>query len=209
MAKYDFTKMQKKLSKYLDANRYHHTLGVMYTCAALAMAHGYDLEDAQAAGLLHDCAKCIPNKKKLKLCSQHKISITEFEKEHPFLIHAKLGAYIAEKKYDITDPEILSSITYHTTGKSAMSMLEKIVYIADYIEPMRDKAPNLSTVRQLAFSNLDECMYAILKDTLAYLEENPKDLDATTREAFLYYNDLHMQRTKKEESENEQRKRNG
>ena len=57
MAKYDFTKMQKKLSKYLDANRYHHTLGVMYTCAALAMAHGYDLEDAQAAGLLHDCAK--------------------------------------------------------------------------------------------------------------------------------------------------------
>ena len=209
MAKYDFTKMQKKLSKYLDANRYHHTLGVMYTCAALAMAHGYDLEDAQAAGLLHDCAKCIPNKKKLKLCSQHKISITEFEKEHPFLIHAKLGAYIAEKKYDITDPEILSSITYHTTGKSAMSMLEKIVYIADYIEPMRDKAPNLPTVRQLAFSNLDECMYAILKDTLAYLEENPKDLDATTREAFLYYNDLHMQRIKKEESENEQRKRNG
>lgn len=209
MAKYDFTKMRKKLSKYLDANRYHHTLGVMYTCAALAMAHGYDLEDAQAAGLLHDCAKCIPNKKKLKLCSQHKIPITEFEKEHPFLIHAKLGAYIAEKKYDITDPEILSSITYHTTGKSAMSTLEKIVYIADYIEPMRDKAPNLPVVRQLAFADLDECMYAILKDTLAYLEENPKDLDATTKEAFLYYNDLHMQRTKKEESENEQRKRNG
>lgn len=201
MAKYDFMKMQKKLSKYLDEDRFHHTLGVMYTCASLAMAHGYDLEDAQAAGLLHDSAKCIPNKKKLKLCSQHKIPITDFEKEHPFLIHAKLGAYIAEKKYDIKDPEILSSITYHTTGRRAMSTLEKIVYIADYIEPMRDKAPNLPSVRRIAFADLDECMYEILKDTLAYLEENPKDVDETTRDAFMYYKDLHMKRIEKEESQ--------
>lgn len=198
MAKYDFKKIQKKLSKYLDEDRFHHTLGVMYTCASLAMAHGYDLEDAQAAGLLHDCAKCIPNKKKLKLCSQHEIPITDFEKEHPFLIHARLGAYIAEKKYDITDSEILSSITYHTTGRRAMSTLEKIVYIADYIEPMRDKAPNLTFVRKIAFADLDECMYEILKDTLAYLEENPKDIDETTKDAFLYYKDLHMQRIEKE-----------
>ena len=201
MAKYDFMKMQKKLSKDLDEDRFHHTLGVMYTCASLAMAHGYDLEDAQAAGLLHDSAKCIPNKKKLKLCSQHKIPITDFEKEHPFLIHAKLGAYIAEKKYDIKDPEILSSITYHTTGRRAMSTLEKIVYIADYIEPMRDKAPNLPSVRRIAFADLDECMYEILKDTLAYLEENPKDVDETTRDAFMYYKDLHMKRIEKEESQ--------
>lgn len=201
MAKYDFMKMQKKLSKFLDEDRFHHTLGVMYTCASLAMAHGYDLEDAQAAGLLHDSAKCIPNKKKLKLCSQHKIPITDFEKEHPFLIHAKLGAYIAEKKYDIKDPEILSSITYHTTGRRAMSTLEKIVYIADYIEPMRDKAPNLPSVRRIAFADLDECMYEILKDTLAYLEENPKDVDETTRDAFMYYKDLHMKRIEKEESQ--------
>ena len=67
MAGYDFEKMKKKLAKYLDEDRYLHTMGVMYTCAALAMAHGYDLEAAQAAGLLHDCAKCIPNKKKLKM----------------------------------------------------------------------------------------------------------------------------------------------
>lgn len=196
MAKYDFIKMQKKLVKYLDEDRFAHTLGVMYTCASLAMVHGYDLEDAQVAGLLHDCAKCIPNKKKLKLCSQHNISVTAFEEEHPFLLHAKLGAYIARKKYDITDEEILSSITYHTTGRREMSLLEKIVYIADYIEPMRNKAPNLDKIRKLAFQDLDECLYKILKDTLEYLDENPQNVDNTTKEAFSYYKELHTNRNK-------------
>ena len=70
----------------------------------------------------------------------------------------------------------------------------KIVYIADYIEPKRDKAPNLAIVRKLAFQDLDECMYKILGDTLAYLEENPKDIDNATKDAFLYYRDLHMKR---------------
>lgn len=194
MAQYDFPKIQKKLSKYLDEDRMTHTMGVMYTCAALAMAHGYDLKDAQAAGLLHDSAKCIPNKQKLKMCEEHKIPVTEFESTHPFLLHAKLGAYIAREKYDITNEEILTSITYHTTGRPGMSILEKIVYIADYIEPMRDKAPNLSKIRKLAFEDLDECMYEILKDTLVYLDENPKDIDSTTKDAFLFYKDLHIER---------------
>ena len=191
---YDFIKMQKKLSKYLDEERFQHTMGVMYTCASLAMVHGYDLYDAQAAGLLHDCAKCIPNKKKLKMCSQHKIEISPFEKEHPFLLHAKLGAYIANKKYGIENQEILNAITYHTTGKPKMGLLEKIVYIADYIEPMRDKAENLPAIRKLAFQDLDECMYEILKATLIYLEENPKEIDSTTNDAFIYYKDIHMKR---------------
>ena len=189
-----FIKMQKKLAKYLDEDRYEHTLGVMFTCAALAMVHDCDLITAQTAGLLHDCAKCIPNKKKLKMCSQHHISVSEFEQEHPFLLHAKLGAYVAKAKYDVTDENILSAITWHTTGKPEMTLLEKIVYIADYIEPKRDKAPNLAIVRKLAFQDLDECMYKILGDTLAYLEENPKDIDNATKDAFLYYRDLHMKR---------------
>ena len=125
MAEYDFIKMQKKLAKYLDEDRYAHTLGVMYTCAALAMVHDCDLIVAQTAGLLHDCAKCIPNKKKLKMCSQHNIPVSEFEQTHPFLLHAKLGAYVARAKYDVTDEEILSAITWHTTGKPEMTLLEK------------------------------------------------------------------------------------
>lgn len=189
---YDFIKMQKKLAKYLDEERFLHTLGVMYTCASLAMVHGYDLNDAQAAGLLHDCAKCIPNKKKLKMCSQHNISVSSFEENHPFLLHAKLGAYIANKKYGINDAQILSAITYHTTGKPQMTKLEKIVYIADYIEPMRTKALNLTAIRRLAFEDLDECMYEILKDTLSYLEENPKEIDHTTKDAFVFYKAVHL-----------------
>lgn len=194
MAEYDFLKMEKKLSKYLDEERFAHTMGVMYTCASLAMVYDYDIPDAQAAGLLHDCAKCIPNKKKLKICSQQKLPVTAFEKDHPFLLHARLGAYLAQEKYGIENQEILSSILYHTTGRPAMSLLEKIVYIADYIEPMRSKAANLPKIRKLAFQDLDECMYEILKDTLAYLEEDSGNIDMTSREAFLYYKDLHRKR---------------
>lgn len=194
MSDYDFIKMQKKLAKYLDENRYEHTLGVMFTCASLAMVHGYDLKDAQAAGLLHDSAKCIPNKKKLKICAEHHIPVSDFEKEHPFLLHAKLGAYIAKTKYNVTDEEILSAITYHTTGKPDMTMLEKIVYIADYIEPARNKAPRLAEIRKLAFEDLDECMYQILKDTLTYLDENPDDVDSATKDAYVYYTTIHEDR---------------
>ncbi len=194
MPHYDLRKMEKKLAKALDEERYAHTMGVMYTSAALAMAHGEDLQDALVAGLLHDCAKCIPNKKKLKMCDRHQIPITDFERSHPFLIHARLGAFLARKKYGVTDNHILSAIVYHTTGKPKMTTLEKIVYIADYIEPMRDKAPRLPFIRQLAFQDLDECMYEILKDSLEYLEKNPQDLDVTTKEAFHYYRDLHYEK---------------
>lgn len=199
MGKYDFMKLQKKLAKNLDAERFQHTLGVMFTCTSLAMCYGYDIEAAQIAGLLHDCAKCIPNQKKIKLCRDNKVTITDFEKKHPFLIHAKLGAFLAKSKYDVEDREVLSAITYHTTGRANMSLLEKIVYIADYIEPMRDKAPNLPAIRKLAFEDLDECIYEIMKDTLIYLEQNPKDIDETTKEAFLYYKEIHIQKIAKKE----------
>ncbi|MFQ9209852.1 MAG: bis(5'-nucleosyl)-tetraphosphatase (symmetrical) YqeK [Clostridium fessum] len=78
------------------------------------------------------------------------------------MIHAKLGAWMAEHKYGITDPEVLSAIACHTTGKPAMSLLDKILYVADYIEPRRDKAPNLPKLRRLAFEDLDEALYQIL-----------------------------------------------
>ena len=192
--KSEIAKFEKKLKKYLDKERFIHTQGVMYTAAALAMAHGADMEKARLAGLLHDCAKCIPNKKKLKMCGENKIPVTEFEKEHPFLLHAKLGAFVAKDKYGIRKEEILSAIAFHTTGKPDMSLLEKIVYIADYIEPGRDKAQNLPKIRKLAFQDLDECMYVILKDTLDYLEGTPGEIDSATEDAFAYYKDLHTKR---------------
>ena len=190
MADYDFAKIEKKLSKYLDEDRFQHTMGVMYTSACLAMVHGYDIKDAQVAGLLHDCAKCIPAKKKLKICKDNKIPVTDFEREHTFLLHAKVGAWVAREKYGVTDPEILSAITWHTTGKENMTLLEKIVYIADYIEPARNKAPRLAEIRKIAFENLDLCMYEILHDTLEYLDDDPQDIDQATIQAYNYYSDL-------------------
>ena len=171
MKTYDMKAFQKKLKREMDEGRYQHTLGVMYTAAALAMRYEYDIQKAQIAGLLHDCAKCIPNGKKLKLCEKYQIPVTEVENRNPFLLHAKLGSFLASHEYDVQDEEILSAILYHTTGKPGMSLLDKIVYIADYIEPRRNKAPNLTEVRKLAFLDLDAALYKILSDTLSYLDE--------------------------------------
>jgi len=186
-SKVDLQKSTKKLKKYLDEDRLWHTLGVMHTAAAMAMVYHEDMEKAQLAGLLHDCAKCIPSKKKIKLCNENHIPVSSFEKEHTFLLHGKVGAWIAEEKYGVKDREILEAITWHTTGKPEMSVLEKIIYIADYIEPARDKAPRLKEIRALAFQNLDRCMYEILKDSLEYLNTHPEDLDPTTEKAYDYY----------------------
>ena len=145
--KYDVQAMNKTLRKYMDKGRFVHTQGVRYTSTALAMAHGIDLEKAEVAGLLHDCAKCISDSKKLKICEKNDIPVSSAERENPFLLHAKVGAYIAEEKYHVDDPDILSAIRFHTTGRPGMSMLEQIVFIADYIEPLRNKSKRLPEIR--------------------------------------------------------------
>ena len=197
----DIKSYQKKLKHEMDDGRYQHTLGVMYTCAALAMRYEYDLQKAQLAGLLHDCAKCIPNGKKLKLCEKHHIQITDVERRNPFLLHAKLGAFLAMHDYGVSDEEILSAILNHTTGKPDMSLLDKIVYVADYLEPRRNKAPNLEEVRRLAFIDLDEALFKILSDTLEYLDGGSGEIDEMTLKAYEYYKN---ERTVLKSKENEE-----
>ena len=194
MKEYNFPKLEKKLKKYMDEERFIHTQGVMYTACALAMCHNADMNQARLAGLLHDCAKCIPNSKKLKICQRENIPVSAAEEASPDLLHAKLGVYISKEKYGVTDREVRQAVRYHTTGRPEMTLLEKIIYIADYIEPGRDNAPNLPTVRRLAFQDLDETMYVILKDTLEYLEHGSGTIDATTRQACRYYQELHDRR---------------
>lgn len=191
LAEYDFENLQKKLKKELDGARFQHTLGVMYTAAALAMAHDVDIVKAQAAGLLHDCAKCLPGKKKLKLCAQKHLEVNDYEKKNPFMLHARLGAVLARDDYGIHDPEVLSAIEWHTTGKPEMTTLEKIIFIADYIEPGRYKAHDLPQVRRLAFQDLDQCMYVICRDTLIYLEDRGAEIDDMTQKACDYYKALY------------------
>ena len=183
----DLHKIRKQLAKHLDAKRYEHTLGVAYTAAALAMRYGENIYDAELAGLLHDCAKCIDNEKKIQICEKHQIEISDSERKNPFLLHAKVGGYIANKKYDVKDSNILNAVIYHTTGRPEMSMLEKIVYIADYIEPGRNTAPNLATIRSLVFQDLDKALLQILEDTLTYLQKTDKEIDPMTQKTYEYY----------------------
>ena len=161
-------KMQKKLKNELDSYRYDHTIGVMHTAACLAMRYDENVERAVIAGLLHDCAKCIPAEEKIKMCKKNHIEISEAEKANPGLLHAKLGAFLAKEKYQVTDEGILQSIRFHTTGCPEMTLLDKIIYIADYIEAGRKPVPNLEEVRKLAFCDLDACLYRILEDSLVY-----------------------------------------
>ena len=187
MAEYDLKLLQKEMKEALNEDRFEHTLGVMYTAESLAMRYGVDMTKAAVAGLLHDCAKCIPNAQKLKMCKKNDIEMTEMEEKNPSLLHAKLGAYLAKEKYGVDDPEILSAITWHTTGKPDMSMLDIIIYMADYIEPNRDKAPNLKQIRKLCFENIEEALYQVLEGTLEYLGNRPDMIDPMTKISYDFY----------------------
>lgn len=184
---YQINEMKEKLQEKLNERRYEHTLGVEYTCCALAMRYGADMEKARVAGLLHDCAKHLSGIKLIKKCHKYNLPVSKEEQEFPELLHAKVGAYLAEYKYGVEDEEILSAITWHTTGHPDMTLLEKIVYIADYIEPNRDQAPRLPELRQLAFENIDECLIQILSGTLSYLKEKGGVIDPATSATYEYY----------------------
>ena len=179
----------KELKKELTKERFEHTRGVMYTAACLAMRYGCDMRKAMLAGLLHDCAKHIPNEKKLKLCKKNHIELTQAELDNPSLIHAKLGAFLAKNQYDIEDSDILHAIRVHTTGAPEMNLLDKIIFLADYIEPNRNKAKNLSIIRELAFQDIDKAILQNLSDTLRYLDENKEkgSIDPMTLQTYEYY----------------------
>lgn len=174
------------MEKVQDAKRFAHTLGVEFTAAALAMKYQADVTDAQIAGLLHDCAKCLTDEKRVSICEKHQIPMTDIERRNPFLLHAKVGEYLAREKYGITNPDILNAIRFHTTGRENMSLLERIVFVADYIEPGRRQAPNLTEIRQLAFTDLNAAMLKILEDTLSYLKAMGGELDPMTEITYEY-----------------------
>lgn len=198
MKKTDLKKLRKEMEKELNAKRYEHTLCVAYTAASLAMVHGVDTDSAMIAGMLHDCAKCLSNKKLISICEKNDLPISEVEMRNPAaLLHAKVGSFLAQEKYGVDDQNILNAIRYHTTGRPDMSRLEKILYIADYIEPGRKHASNLGQIRKMAFQDLDETLYKILEDTLSYLqsvtghmdaaEQKIGPLDPMTRDTYEYY----------------------
>ena len=183
----DRNEMIKKLKPKLTEKRFVHSIGVEYTAASLAFVHGADVEKARVAGLLHDCAKCLTSEEKYRKAKKHGLPINRSEKNSPDLLHGKLGAYYAKRKYDVRDEEILSAITWHTTGHPAMSLLDKIIFVADYIEPNRRMVKDLPEIRKEAFEDLDKCVIHILKNTLDYLKSKNAIIDETTEQTYFYY----------------------
>lgn len=181
--------LYKKMEKKLGHHRYIHSVGVAGIASALAMKYGENIYKAQIAGILHDCAKCYSDEELVSLCRKQNIGITDFEEKNGFLLHGKYGAYMAENKFEIKDADILNSIKWHTTGRENMSLLEKIVFISDYIEPTRNKASNIHTIREMAFNSesINKPLIMIMHDTIDYLKKTGSNIDITTMKAYEYY----------------------
>lgn len=183
--------IQNKLQQTLKSNRYVHTLGVAYLSASLAMCYGASYKDALIAGLLHDCAKNYPEDKMLEECFKLEISLSECETSIPELIHAPYGAYLAREEYGITQEDILLAVRNHTLGRPNMTVLEQIVYLADYMEPGRNHptTPSLDELRKIAFQSLDEATYLVSKNSIHYFETTGKTADPMTYRVYEYYKD--------------------
>lgn len=182
-------KLRKSLEKELKPDRFDHTLGVAYTAANMAFIHGADVEKALIAGFLHDCAKCMSHEEQIKICEKNNIEVSEVEKRNHSLLHAKVGMYLARTKYDVYDTDILNAIRWHTTGREDMSLLEKIIYIADFIEPNRKPLEDMSSIRQEAYTDIDKCLAHILHNSVIYLKTIGKEIDDATMIAYEYYKD--------------------
>lgn len=184
-----FTQMTDTLKPRMSHDRYVHTLGVAFTAASLAMAYHFDNVDrAMLAGLMHDCAKGLSDEEKIGMCENAGVLISEAEYRNPGLLHAKAGAIIAEEEYWIHDEEILNAIRSHTTGVPNMTMLQKIIFVADFIEPNRDDIiPNIDRIQKLAFEDIDRCVLEILERSLKYLKTKDKEIDPITQYTHDWY----------------------
>ncbi len=193
----EISKLRDSIKILLSDKRYLHSLGVEAVCYDLALIHGEDTIKANTAGILHDCAKYMPDDETIKECVRYNLAISDTERMLPSLLHGKLGAVYAREKYGVKDEAILNAIRYHTTGRPAMSKLEKIVYVADYIEPNRKPIPELDKVREIAYLDLDKAVICISELILEYLKEKDTIIDLTTKETYDYYvNQLKLQSKK-------------
>lgn len=188
----DDAQMIRYLSACLKPKRLLHTLGVAVTAANMAAVYDYPVRDAYVAGLLHDCAKYFTGKELIRICEREGIPLSGVEKENTVLIHGKLGAHLAKTKYNIQKEEMLSAIAYHTTGRPDMSILEKIIYLADYMEPgrmMQCSPYSLADIRRACFQNLDRAMAMVLECCVTHLNHTKAPVDPLTEETYYYYRD--------------------
>lgn len=197
-----FKFINEKISNVLKPSRLEHTRNVAVEAANLAKFWGMDVEKAYTAGLLHDCAKDFPPEKTLELCQKYNIELDNVMKHQVDLVHSFLGAVIARNDYLINDIEILNAVKYHTTGKPEMSLLEKIIYIADVIEPARKPYKGLDELRELSYKDLDKAMYMALNSTIDYNREKLRMIHPLSISALNYYENYMRKNNRKTKADN-------
>lgn len=182
-------KIKEKLQSAMSIERYIHTLGVAEEAKKLAANYGNEelVKKAEFAGLLHDCAKDYPADMKRRFCKEYHINVDEIMNKQIDLVHPFLGAEVAKREYGVSDAEILEAIKWHTTGKANMSVLDEIIFIADYIEPNRESFEGIEEARSLAYENLDKAMAYILESTIEYVNKRDRALHPYSAEALNYY----------------------
>ena len=175
----------KIVKEQLTEHRYQHTLGVMETAISLAKQYGANEKKAELAAIFHDYAKFRPKDemKEIIISQGFPKNLLSFNAE---LWHAPVGTYLVEKEVGITDRDVLDAIRYHTSGRPGMSLLEKIIYLADYIEPGRH-FPGVEEVREIAKENLEVALIKAVQNTIFFLM---KKKQTVYPDSFYTYNDL-------------------
>lgn len=165
----DYIDIVKTLKTTLKESRYIHSLSVSDTAVELAQRFNVDEQQAKLAGILHDCAREIPTSSLIDVAQKRQIKIGLIEEHQPILLHARLGAIMAQEKYGIDDNDILDAIRLHTTGSADMTDLAKIIYLADMVEPHR-QYESVNRLRDLIkTSALDTIMLNAFNDSLAFI----------------------------------------
>ena len=155
----------EQLQGILSKKRLEHSINTANIAVKLAERYGESQEKARVAGLLHDCARDMGGQELLAMAQDYCLVIDNIEFEMPVLLHARLGALLAKKRFGVNDDKILKAITLHTLGEPEMGLLDKIVYLADKIEPGR-RFPGVESLRKTAFKNLDNTVLQSLDMTL-------------------------------------------
>lgn len=180
-----FEKLREKSLSLTKAARVPHVIGCCETAAELAARYGISQQDAARAGILHDVTKALDGAEQLLLCEKYGIILNHFERENPKLLHAKTGAAVARQLFGENDA-VCDAICWHTTGKPAMNLLEKIIYLADYMEPNRD-FDGVETLRRLAVTDLDAAILRGLEMSLELLHRQGRAIDSNSQAAYNYY----------------------
>ena len=178
-------KLEQVVISLLKPNRVAHVLGCRDTAVELAKHWGADVTDAARAGILHDITKAIDGPLQLTLCEAYGKILSDFSRRYPKTLHALTGSLVAKRIFGENDA-VVSAIEHHTTGKADMNLLEKIIYVADYMEPNRD-FPGVEKLRELAFSDIDAALKLGLEMTLEHLKRQGAEVSPASRDALAWF----------------------